>query len=80
MNTEFMLRDLTVDFVIELAIISENSVHFFELLDHKIALLNDGFHCYPTTHKHLIDRYEFLELRVVDLIFELFDLVLQRNH
>ena len=77
MDIEFMLCDLVVYFFIQFAIIFEDRVHFFEFLDYKVALPDDRFHGDAAPYKHLVDRHELLQLRIVNQFLKLFDLVLQ---
>lgn len=80
MNTKLVLSNLCIYFFVELTVISKNGIHFFELLNDKVALLDDRFHCDTAAHEHLIDRNEFSQLRVVDELLEFGDFVLKRDH
>ena len=79
-HAQLMFGNFCVYFLVQLAVIFEDSVHFFELLGDKVSLLYNGFHGDTSSGEHLVDGHKLLELRVIDHLFEFLDLVLQRDH
>ena len=75
-----MLHDLRVYFFIEFAKIKENRVHFLQLLDNEVALVDHWFYGDASADEHLVYCDELCQLFVVDELLELFYFILETNH
>jgi hypothetical protein len=80
MDAEFVLDNLGVNLLIELAEITKDCVHLLELLNHKTVLVDDRFDRYAASHKHVVDSDVLRQLFVVYHLLEFGYFVVQRDH
>ena len=59
MKIELMLDNLTIDLLVEFAVVKEHSIHLLELLDNEVALVNHRLYCDAAANEILIHRNEF---------------------
>jgi hypothetical protein len=76
MKGELMLCDFGVNILVQLAVVLEDVLHLFDLGDNERILLDERLHGDATTQELVVDGDELVQLLVVQLILELFYLIL----
>ncbi len=80
MQAEFVLDYFIVDFFVQLAVIQENCIHFFQFFDDEVAFGDHGFDGDAATDEHLIDSDKLGKFFVIDHLFESLYLIFQADH
>lgn len=80
MQVQLVLWYSAVHFLIELAVVEEDSVHFLKLLHDEVTLVDHGLDSNAPAHEHLVDSHELGQLFVVDQVLEFAYVIFQAKH